>query len=144
MKDDCELSYLLMASLFWVENEQETGYESFVRQYIPQIFTKLLAEEHCRHWQPEVNQAIQRRNLELIRLVASMLKNNVYNSSLTPVMCGLLDPDCFFFVKNKHGNPPSYNSGKIQPIRFCLWFKVRRVSKSYKITVLKTGNFISF
>lgn len=110
MKDDCELSYLLMASLFWVENEQETGYESFVRQYIPQIFTKLLTEEHCRHWQPEVNQAIQRRNLELIRLVASMLKNNVYNSSLTPVMCGLLDPDCFFFVKNKHGNPPSYNS----------------------------------
>ena len=111
MKDDCELSYLLMASLFWVENEQETGYESFVRQYIPQIFTKLLTEEHCRHWQPEINQAIQRRNLELIRLVASMLKNNVYNSSLTPVMCGLLDPDCFFFVKNKHGNPPSYNSG---------------------------------
>ena len=133
MKDDCELSYLLMASLFWVENEQETGYESFVRQYIPQIFTKLLTEEHCRHWQPEVNQAIQRRNLELIRLVASMLKNNVYNSSLTPVMCGLLDPDCFFFVKNKHGNPPSYNSGKIQLIKS---------STSLKYIILH--DFISF
>ena len=27
----------------------------------------------------------------------------------------------FFFVKNKHGNPPSYNSGKFRPVRFCFW-----------------------
>jgi hypothetical protein len=67
-----------------------------------------LIEDHCRFWPSEVNESIQRRNLELIRLVACMFKNNVFNSGLTLTLHNLLDPESFFFVKNKHGTPPTY------------------------------------
>ena len=37
-----------------------------------------------------------------------MFKNNVFNSGLTLTLHNLLDPESFFFVKNKHGTPPTY------------------------------------
>ena len=39
-----------------------------------------------------------------------MLKNNVFNSTLIETLHDLLNPESFFFVKNKHGTPPSYDS----------------------------------
>lgn len=108
IRDGQELDELLELA----KNEQierSDQFDEFITTVLPKCFNKLLCEDCARYWSQDSSQHIQRRNQQLVSLLAHLLSRQLYD--LVPLSCFVLfDPDCLFYVKNKHGPPPSYTS----------------------------------
>jgi hypothetical protein len=61
----------------------------------------------------EEDAQLQRRNLELVDLLARILRCNYLDKNMLYVMCNLFNPNSIYHQRRTRSGPPSYESGEL-------------------------------